>query len=58
MYFSRKLTDTSFPKIGDEFGKKDHSTVMHAYEKIETDIKSSKEFKETIDLLYDKIKSI
>ena len=56
MFLSRKLTDESFPKIGQEFGGRDHSTVIHAYDKIESDMKSSKEFKETIDLLESKIK--
>ena len=35
MYLCRKHTDESFPKIGIEFGGKDHSTVMHSCEKIE-----------------------
>ena len=35
MYLCRKLTSESFPKIGTEFGGKDHSTVMHSVEKIE-----------------------
>ena len=34
MYLSRKLTDMSLPKIGEEFGGRDHTTVIHAYEKI------------------------
>lgn len=34
MYLSRELTDISYPKIGDDFGNKNHTTVMHAYEKI------------------------
>ena len=51
MYLCRKLTDESFPKIGIEFGGKDHSTVMHSCEKIEQEIKTNKNFAETIDKL-------
>lgn len=43
MYLCRKLTDESFPKIGTEFGGKDHSTVMHSVEKIEREITTNKE---------------
>lgn len=34
MYLSRELTDYSLPKIGDEFGGRDHTTVIHAHDKI------------------------
>ncbi len=39
MYLSRKLTDMSLPKIGEEFGGRDHTTVIHAYEKISNNLK-------------------
>ena len=44
MYLSRDLTDLSLPKIGEEFGGRDHTTVIHACDKI------SKDLKENIDL--------
>lgn len=35
MYLSREMTDCSLPKIGEEFGGRDHTTVIHAHDKIE-----------------------
>ncbi len=42
MYLSRKLTDENFNRIGLEFGGRDHSTVIHACDKIEKDLKNNK----------------
>ena len=36
MYLCRELTDLSLPKIGEKFGDRDHTTVMHAERKIRT----------------------
>ncbi|MGN1000785.1 MAG: chromosomal replication initiator protein DnaA [Bacilli bacterium] len=55
MYLCRKFTDESFPKIGIEFGGKDHSTVMHSCEKIEKEIKINKDLADTIDKLQKEI---
>ncbi|MGG5357287.1 MULTISPECIES: chromosomal replication initiator protein DnaA, partial [unclassified Enterococcus] len=41
MYLARELTDSSLPKIGAEFGGKDHTTVIHAHEKIQQLMDSS-----------------
>ncbi|EGP4767193.1 chromosomal replication initiator protein DnaA [Enterococcus faecium] len=41
MYLARELTDNSLPKIGAEFGGKDHTTVIHAHEKIQQLLDSS-----------------
>ena len=49
MYLCRKLTNESFPKIGTEFGGKDHSTVMHSCEKIDKELKVNKELYNTIE---------
>ncbi len=49
MYLCRNLTNESFPKIGTEFGGKDHSTVMHSVEKIELQIKTNKEVENLIE---------
>lgn len=40
MYLSREMTDNSLPKIGAEFGGKDHTTVIHAHEKIQQLLKN------------------
>jgi len=55
MYLSRELTDFSLPKIGEEFGGRDHTTVIHAHEKISkmlaTDSSLQKQLKEINELL-------
>ena len=51
MYLCRTMTDESFPKIGTEFGGKDHSTVMHSVEKIENEIKTNKDLANIIEKL-------
>lgn len=51
MYLCRILTDETYPRIGLEFGGRDHSTVIHAYEKINEDIKSNGELEKMISEL-------
>lgn len=51
MYLCRNMTSESFPKIGTEFGGKDHSTVMHSVEKIENEIKVNKDLANIIEKL-------
>lgn len=56
MYLTRELTDLSLPKIGDEFGGRDHTTVIHAYDKITKDIDDDINFKRKIDDIVKEIK--
>ena len=55
MYLCRELTDTSLPKIGEVFGGRDHTTALHAYEKISAEIKSNPSTAEIVDQLRDEI---
>ena len=48
MYLARELTDHSLPKIGAEFGGKDHTTVIHAHEKIQQLLGSNTQLQEEI----------
>lgn len=48
MYLSRELTDTSLSKIGEEFGGRDHTTVLHAYDKIKDEISQNAQFDSNI----------
>ncbi len=58
MYLCRELTDVSLPKIGENFGKRDHTTVMHACDKIASEIKSNEETKRIIEELTRNIRDI
>lgn len=51
MYLIKTLLNESYTKIGNEFGGKDHTTVMSAYNKVKKNIENSYEFKKTIERL-------
>lgn len=55
MYLIRKELDSSFPAIGDFFGGRDHTTVMHAVDKVKTLIAEKEQFKQEVDLILDKL---
>ncbi|MFH0732832.1 MAG: chromosomal replication initiator protein DnaA [Candidatus Omnitrophota bacterium] len=57
MYLSRELTDNSFPEIGNLFGGKDHTTILHAHEKIKKEVINNKNIKESIDKIVYNIKN-
>ena len=48
MYLARDLTESSLPEIGEAFGGRDHSTVIHAIEKIESELKLDPSLQSTI----------
>ena len=54
MYLCRTITQMSFPKIGADFGNRDHTTVMHAVNKIEKEIKE----KTNTKLIVESVKNI
>ncbi len=56
MYLSRALTDSSLPRIGKEFGGRDHTTVMHANAKIEGMIREDRSVYNLVQELTARIK--
>ncbi|MGM0651619.1 MAG: chromosomal replication initiator protein DnaA [Bacillota bacterium] len=55
MYLCRMLSDLSLPKIGEAFGGRDHTTVLHAFKKIDTLIAQNSEFKNRIEFVKNSI---
>jgi len=55
MYLMRQHTDLSLPRIGEEFGGKDHTTVMYSCDKITKKIEKDRELRETVSQLSDRI---
>jgi chromosomal replication initiator protein len=56
MYLSRELTDYSLPKIGEEFGGRDHTTVIHAHEKISKLLQSDAQLQRQVKELHELLK--
>lgn len=57
MYLVRELTDASLPKIGEEFGGRDHTTVLHACDKVTEDIRLDPSLHATVEQLINRIKA-
>lgn len=55
MFLCRELTDMSLPKIGEEFGGRDHTTVIHAYDKIMKDRAADTQLKLQIEKMIKEI---
>ena len=54
MYLCREVAGMSFPQIGADFGNRDHSTVMHGYNKISREMKE----KNSTKLIVESVKNI
>lgn len=57
MYLCRELTPATYPQIGQQFGGRDHTTVMHAHEKITKEMEKDTQIKDTIGSIKDKLNS-
>ena len=58
MYLARKLLDTSLSKIGEDYGGRDHTTIIHACKKIEEDLEKDKALEKDLMELEKRIKGI
>jgi len=56
MYISRELTELSLPEIGECFGGKDHTTVLHSYNKVKTDLNNNEILKDRVNSIIQIIK--
>ncbi len=56
MYLSRQLTDYSLPRLGEAFGGRDHTTVLHACDKIEKEMAKDRELAMVIEQLTEKLR--
>ena len=57
MYFSRHLTKKSLPEIGNAFGGRDHTTIIHACKKVQSKIKNDQSLRRAIGVIERRIRS-
>ena len=56
MYILREFFDVSYPTIGEKLGGKDHTTVIHSYEKIKKERKEDPHLNKEIEDIYNSLK--
>jgi chromosomal replication initiator protein len=57
MYLCRTITDTSLPRIGEQFGGRDHTTVMHALDRIQNLCSKDKYFAQKLKQYEEEIRN-
>ncbi|MDR2355740.1 MAG: chromosomal replication initiator protein DnaA [Clostridiales Family XIII bacterium] len=57
MYLCRKMTDLSLSKIGESFGNRDHTTILHAIEKITNEIKTNESLEDILSKLEEDVRN-
>lgn len=58
MYLTRELTEMSLPRIGEAFGGRDHTTVLHAWDRIHEELEKDIQLKATVDRLSEAIRTL
>lgn len=58
MYLARELTEYSLPKIGDEFGGRDHTTVLHAHDKVKHELEVDPSVRAIIEGIKERIQTL
>lgn len=56
MYLAREMTEASLPKIGSEFGGRDHTTVMHAYDKVKHALATNAQLTQELQYLANRVR--
>jgi chromosomal replication initiator protein len=55
MYLARELTDTTLPSLGRQFGGRDHTTVLHAHQRITKRVTEDAAARDVVDALRDRL---
>ncbi|MBU1177960.1 chromosomal replication initiator protein DnaA [Patescibacteria group bacterium] len=55
MYLMREESKTSYPSIGRELGGRDHTTAIHAFEKVKKEVENSEDFRQEVEIIRQKL---
>ena len=55
MYLMREESKTSYPSIGRELGGRDHTTAIHAFEKVKKEVEKNEDFRQEVEIIKQKL---